>query len=94
MFDGFVNFSPTILQWLSILYLGIVPTGIGFWLWNKGTKKVNDTALAVMNNLKIPVGVVIAFFIFHENTNIIHFSIGAMLILAAIIGALSLKEKE
>ena len=94
MFNGFVNFNPTILQWMSIFYLGVVPTGIGFWLWNKGAKKVNDAVLAVMNNLKIPLGIIMAFSIFNESTNIVHFSIGAMLILIAIVGSLSLKEKN
>lgn len=72
-------------QWLAILYLGIIPTGIGLWLWNKGGKMVSSTTLAVMNNLKIPMGVFFAIVIFHEKINFLHFTIGSIFILSAII---------
>lgn len=71
-------------QWLAIFYLGIIPTGIGFWLWNKGGKMVSSTTLAVMNNLKIPMGVLFAIVIFHEKINFLHFAIGSIFILSAI----------
>ena len=40
-------------QILSIVYLALIPTGIGFWLWNKGSITVKSSILAIMNNLKI-----------------------------------------
>lgn len=72
-------------QWLSILYLGIIPTGIGFWLWNKGTKLVNPTTLAIINNLKIPMGVFFAVLIFHERINIFNFFLGGIFIITTIV---------
>lgn len=81
----FTTFSPTIPQWLSIFYLGLVPTGIGFWLWNKGAKLVEPTTLAIMNNLKIPVGVFFALIIFHEKINFINFTTGSTIILMTIV---------
>lgn len=74
----------THLQILSILYLGIVPTGIGFFLWNKGAKLVKSTTLAIMNNLKIPFGVLFSILIFQEKINLINFLIGTSVILLAI----------
>ena len=81
----FATFSLTTTQWLSILYLGILPTGIGFWLWNKGISLVNSTTLAIMNNLKIPMGILFALAIFHEKINLANFAIGSIFILAGII---------
>lgn len=81
----FNNFSLTLGQVLSIAYLGIVPTGIGFWLWNKGSKMVSASTLAIMNNFKIPLGVLFAWAIFGEKIILLNLLIGGSLILTAII---------
>lgn len=81
-----VNFSTidlTLVQMLSILYLALVPTGIGFWLWNKGAKFVGYSTLAVMNNLKIPLGVLFSILLFKEKVNPINFVIGSLIIFSA-----------
>lgn len=80
----FTNIVLTKGQIFSILYLAIIPTGIGFWLWNKGAEKVKYSTLAIMNNLKIPLGVIFAIFIFHEKIDILNFIIGSTIILSAI----------
>jgi len=73
----------SITQTLSLLYLGILPTGIGFWLWNKGSKKVSYSTLAVMNNLKIPLSILFAVIIFKEYINIPYMILGSILIIVA-----------
>ncbi len=75
----------TISQLSAILYLGIVPTGLGFWLWNKGSKFVKYTTLALMNNLKIPVAVIFSIIIFKEQINTISFIIGISIMTLAYI---------
>ncbi len=81
----FTNIVLTKGQIFSILYLAIIPTGIGFWLWNKGAEKVKYSTLAIMNNLKIPLGVIFAIFIFHEKINMLNFILGSAVILFAIL---------
>ncbi len=81
----FTNIVLTRGQIFSILYLAIIPTGIGFWLWNKGAEKVKYSTLAIMNNLKIPLGVIFAIFIFHEKINLFCFIAGSIVIFAAIL---------
>lgn len=81
----FTNIVLTKGQIFSILYLAIIPTGIGFWLWNKGAEKVKYSTLAIMNNLKIPLGVIFAIIIFHEKIDIVNFIIGSVIILLAIL---------
>lgn len=70
-------------QILAVLYLGIIPTGLGFWLWNKGAAFVNSSTLAIMNNLKIPLGVLFAIIFFQEKINFLNYAFGASLILLA-----------
>lgn len=82
---NFTAFSLTATQALSIVYLGVIPTGVGFWLWNKGTKAVTPITLSVMNNFKIPLGIFFALVIFNEKINLAQFTIGSILILISII---------
>lgn len=80
----FSNLVITKPQILSLLYLSIIPTGIGFWLWNKEAKIIKYSTLAVMNNLKIPFGVLFSILIFHEKIDIVNFIIGSTIIIFAI----------
>lgn len=82
---NFMAIKLSLPQMFSLLYLALIPTAIGFWLWNRGSILVKYSTLAVMNNLKIPLGVLFSIFIFHEQINIINFSIGAGIILFAIL---------
>ncbi|PIV80534.1 EamA family transporter [bacterium CG17_big_fil_post_rev_8_21_14_2_50_64_8] len=52
---------------LVLLYLGLVPTAAGFYLWNKGAVLVGRGRLAVANNLKIPLAVLVAWSVFGES---------------------------
>lgn len=89
-----LSIKLTNLQLLSILYLGVVPTGIGFFLWNKGAKLVKSSTLAIMNNLKIPFGVLFSVIIFHEKINFINFLIGSSIILLSILIMNRIIKKE
>lgn len=84
----------TLPQILSILYLALIPTGIGFWLWNKGSVNVKYSTLALMNNLKIPFAIIFSILIFQEKIDILNFIIGtSIIILATIVLNLELKKE-
>jgi len=72
-------------QWLSLLYLGVVASGICFFLWNIGARKVNAGALAVMNNLKIPIGVVLSLLILGEDADYGRIITGCLLFASALL---------
>jgi len=74
----------TLQQGLALLYLGVVASGLCFFLWNKGARKVNEGVLAVMNNLKIPVAVVASLLILRETTDYTRLLIGCGLFAAAL----------
>lgn len=57
-------------QWLTLLYLGIVASGAGFFLWNVGATKVSAGTLAVMNNAKVPLGVAVSLLVFGETADL------------------------
>jgi drug/metabolite transporter (DMT)-like permease len=70
-------------QWLVILYLGVVASGIGFFLWNYGITKVSIGQVAIFNNLKIPLGVFFAMLILGESVNSLQLIIGSLILLIA-----------
>lgn len=78
----FMRVSGT--QILSLFYLGIFPSGICFFLWNVGARRVNAGTLAVMNNLKIPLGVLAALLFFGESADIIRLVLGGVVLAVAL----------
>ncbi len=44
----------------ALAYLGLVASGAGFYLWNTGAARVKTGELAVMNNLKSPLAVLVS----------------------------------
>jgi drug/metabolite transporter (DMT)-like permease len=70
--------------WLVLLYLGLVPTVLGFYLWNKGAARVAAGSLAVCNNLKIPLAVLVAWLVFGEEAAYARVLAGLVIIVAAL----------
>jgi len=65
--------TPTTLsasQVGTLLYLGVLASGLGFFLWNVGATRVNAGTLAVMNNVKVPLAIAVALLFFGERTNL------------------------
>lgn len=50
----------------SLLYLGLVASGLGFLFWNRGATRVPLGTLAVFNNVKAPLGVLVGLTVFGE----------------------------
>lgn len=63
------SLALTAPQWLTLLYLGIVASGAGFFLWNVGATRVSAGTLAVMNNAKVPLGVAASLLVFGETAD-------------------------
>jgi drug/metabolite transporter (DMT)-like permease len=70
---------------LTLLYLGIVASGVSFFLWNYGARKVEVGTLAVFNNLKIPLAIAISLLFFGESANLPNLIGGGLLIVVAIL---------
>ncbi len=74
----------SVKQWLTLVYLGGAASGLGFFLWNKGATLVNAGTLAVFNNLKIPLAILVALIIFGEQADIMRLAAGSLLLLLAL----------
>ncbi len=74
-------------QWGVLAYLGLVPAGIGFYLWNVGATRVSTGTLSAANNLKAPLGVALALVLFQEPANMARLGLSSLLILVSLLAA-------
>ncbi|MEO6246856.1 MAG: EamA family transporter, partial [Opitutaceae bacterium] len=65
-----VSISPSPAQLWVLLYLGVLASGVGFFLWNVGATRVSAGTLAAMNNVKIPLAVAVALLFFGESADL------------------------
>jgi drug/metabolite transporter (DMT)-like permease len=73
----------SVSQWYVLIYLGILPSGIGFFLWNIGARKINAGTLGVFNNLKIPAAMIVSLLVFGESANILKLILGSVILIAS-----------
>jgi drug/metabolite transporter (DMT)-like permease len=85
LFSAWKNISITPIQWGAMVYLGIIASGVGFFLWNAGVRRVSVGAGAIFNNLKVPLSILVSLVIFNEKTNLPLLIVGGAIILAAFI---------
>ena len=86
----FSDLNISLEQWQSIVYLGIVASGLGFFLWNKGATKVNPGTLAAFNNAVVPLAVLCSLFVFREveslsSEDLLRLMLGSSFILGAVV---------
>lgn len=72
--------SPTLTQWGVLVWLGVVASGIGYFLWNKGACEVDAGVLAIMNNALVPAGLVMNLLIWQTPTNYVLLTLGSAVI--------------
>lgn len=72
-------------QWLTLLYLGILASGLCFFWWNIGATKVNAGTLAVMNNIKVPLAVLVGVTVFAEEARIPNLLVGGGIMTIAVM---------
>ncbi|MGY2376272.1 carboxylate/amino acid/amine transporter [Pseudomonas sp. SDO524_S393] len=82
---GKANFLPEApLQWGVLVFLGLVSTALGMYWWNKGACLVNGGTLAVMNNLHVPVGLLLNLLIWNQHEPLGRLALGGLVILGAV----------
>jgi drug/metabolite transporter (DMT)-like permease len=69
---------------LAVLYLGLVPTAVGFYLWNRGASRTSAGRLAAANNLKVPLAVLVSWLVFGESADYGRVLAGLAVITAAL----------
>ena len=79
-----LSYPKSTTQWLLVLWLGAIASGLGYYFWNRGSVLVSNGTLAVMNNLVIPLGLFIEIAFFSKLINVTNYIIGALIILSSI----------
>ncbi|HEX2861450.1 MAG TPA: EamA family transporter [Lacunisphaera sp.] len=69
---------------VTLLYLCVIASGLGFFLWNKGATQVGTGTLAVMNNAKIPLMVACSLIFFGEYADLPRLAISLVLLTTAV----------
>lgn len=85
LFGNTAKLPTTSTQWGILIYLGTIASGFGYFAWNKGATQVNVGALAVMNNLLIPAGILVNVVIWNRDADLIKLSIGGAIIVLALL---------
>jgi len=80
LFANPAKLSPTLTQWSVLLWLGVVASGLGYFLWNKGACEVDAGVLAIMNNALVPAGLVMNLLIWGTPTNYVLLALGSAVI--------------
>lgn len=85
LFGNTAKLPTNTTQWGILIYLGTIASGLGYFAWNKGATVVNVGALAVMNNLLIPAGILVNVVIWNRDADLIKLSIGGAIIVLALL---------
>lgn len=78
-----LNISST--QIYTLLYLGVIASGLGFFLWNYGVRKTNIGTVAIFNNLKIPLGILVSVLFFGDSVKIQNLFVGGLIVITALV---------
>jgi drug/metabolite transporter (DMT)-like permease len=77
-----------------LVYLGLLPTALGFYLWNRGAARTAPGLLAAANNLKVPLAVLVSWIVFGEQADNLRVLAGLALIVAGLFAARPPREMK
>lgn len=84
-FGDIERMPTTYTQWAILVYLGIVASGLGYFLWNKGASMADSGILAIMNNAVIPATIAVDLLLFSSNNDITKLLLGAAIIIISLL---------
>jgi drug/metabolite transporter (DMT)-like permease len=84
VFTPWQSFIITNQQIMVLVYLGAIASGLSFFLWNVGARKVNAGSLAIFNDLKIPLAVIVSIVFFGEQASWLNLLVGGGIAVAAL----------
>lgn len=76
--------TMTLRQLGVLLYLGLVASGLGFFLFNAGARRTDIGTLAIFNNMKIPLAILASGLVFREAVDWPRLAIGGAVIACAL----------
>ncbi len=85
LFTPLTEISLTAKQIWTLVYLGAFASGVCFFFWNIGARQVNTGALAIFNDLKIPLAVAVSLLVFGEQANWLNLLLGGLIIISSLV---------
>jgi drug/metabolite transporter (DMT)-like permease len=70
-------------QLAVLIYLGVVASGLGFFLFNAGARRTDIGTLAIFNNMKIPLAILASGLVFREAVDWPRLAVGGVVIACA-----------
>ncbi|WPP01192.1 carboxylate/amino acid/amine transporter [Pseudomonas sp. HR96] len=83
-FGNLQRLPQTSLQWTVLVFLGLIATAFGMYAWNKGASQVGGATLAAMNNLHVPVGLLLNLLLWNKQEPLARLAAGAAIILLSV----------
>ncbi|WP_040243958.1 MULTISPECIES: carboxylate/amino acid/amine transporter [Chromohalobacter] len=85
LFGDITALPTTSLQWGVLIWLGVVASGLGYFLWNKGACRVDAGTLAIMNNALVPAGLLVNLLIWNRDADVPRLALGGGILLASLL---------
>ncbi|WP_127959870.1 carboxylate/amino acid/amine transporter [Serratia microhaemolytica] len=74
----------TSLQWGILIWLGVVASGLGYFMWNYGATQVDAGTLGIMNNMHVPAGLLVNLLIWQQQIHWFSFLAGSLVMIASL----------
>jgi carboxylate/amino acid/amine transporter len=84
LFGDASRLPQTAVQWGVLAWMGLFATALGMFWWVKGSTEVDAGALAVMNELHVPAGLLVNVLIWNRNVDLRSLALGGTVILASL----------
>jgi drug/metabolite transporter (DMT)-like permease len=76
IFGNPAKLPHTALQWGVLVWMGLFATALGMFWWVKGSTRVDAGALAVMNELHVPLGLLVNLLIWNRDADLKKIALG------------------
>lgn len=80
-----IAFVHSTQSWLLVLYLGVVPTALAYWLFQTGLRSVSATTASIVSLIEILVAAILAWLLFDETLQPAGIVGAALLILSIVL---------
>lgn len=84
IFGNPAKLPHTALQWGVLVWMGLFATALGMFWWVKGSTRVDAGALAVMNELHVPLGLLVNLLIWNRDADLNKIALGGGVIVLSL----------
>ena len=85
LFGDASRLPQSAMQWGVLVWMGLFATALGMFWWVKGSTQVDAGALAVMNELHVPAGLLVNVLIWNHTVDLTRLALGGLVILTSFL---------